>query len=155
MKTGTLRVEHPLAAGAEVTEESVWDFPEGLIGLPEHRRFALLDLPQAPPFRLLASLDEPGFGLVVVEPTELVPSYVLAIEARQLSPLVERDPDRLTVVVPVVLPGAGTQLSLNLKGPILLSPAERRGVQRVSPDDSHAVRHVLEVGGAGASACSS
>ena len=155
MKIGITRIDHPLAHGAEVTDAELWDFPEGLIGLPDHRRFALVALPEAPPFQLLASLDDPGFGLVVVDPTVLVPKYTLSISARQLSPLVERDPDRLVVVVPVVLPGRSTPLSLNLKGPILLSPSERRGLQRVSPDDSHSVRHVLDFGGAGAAACSS
>jgi hypothetical protein len=83
----------------------------------------------------------------------LVPDYVLSIGARQLSPLVERDPDQLRVLVPVVLPTAATPLRLNLKGPILLSPSERRGVQRVSPDEAHPMRYVPDPGGASACSC--
>ncbi|MFN8179508.1 MAG: flagellar assembly protein FliW [bacterium] len=152
MKTETFRIDHPLARGSEVTSQDLWDFPDGLIGLPEHHRFALVDLPDVPPFRLLASVDDPGFGIVVVDPRLLVPDYVVSIGARQLSPLVERDPEQLRVLVPVVLPTASTPMRLNLKGPILLSPSERRGVQRVSPDDAHPMRYVPDLGGA--SACS-
>lgn len=68
MKTETFRIDHPLARGSEVTSQDLWDFPDGLIGLPEHHRFALVDLPDVPPFRLLASVDDPGFGIVVVDP---------------------------------------------------------------------------------------
>ena len=62
MKTETTRIEHPLAAGREVTSAEIWEFPEGLIGLPDYRSFALLELEDAPPFRLLASTDDPTFG---------------------------------------------------------------------------------------------
>jgi flagellar assembly factor FliW len=152
MNTDTYRIEHPLARGAEVGAREIWDFPDGLIGLPEHQRFALVPLPEAAPFRLLASLDDPDFGIVVVEPCALVPGYVLELSAGQLAPLVERDPDRLTVLVPVVLPTESSPLRLNLRAPLLLSPSEQRGIQRVSPDEGHSMRHVPDLGGA--SACS-
>jgi flagellar assembly factor FliW len=155
MNTHTIRIEHPLARGTEATERDLWEFPEGLIGLPGHRRFALVPIPEAPPFRLLASLDDVSFGLVVVEPGSLVPGYRLELGARELSPLVERDLDRLLVLVPVVLPGESTPLCLNLRGPLVLSRSERRGIQRVSPDEGHALRWTPGTRGAGASACSS
>ncbi len=155
MSTQTIRIEHPLAKGAELTEQDVWEFPEGLIGVAEHRRFALVPLPGAEPFRLLASLEDPGFGVVVVEPQRLVPDYALALAPEDLAPLAERDPARLEVLVPVVLPTARTPLALNLKGPLVLSPAERRGIQRVSADDAHPVRWVAERAGAGDGRCSS
>lgn len=155
MSTQTIRIEHPLAKGAEVTEHDVWEFPEGLIGVAAHRRFALVPLPDAAPFRLLASLEDPAFGVVVVEPRCLVPDYELALAPEDLAPLVERDPERLEVLVPVVLPTARTPLALNLKGPLVLSPGERRGIQRVSTDDSHPVRWVAERAGAGGGRCSS
>lgn len=155
MSTQTIRIEHPLAKGAEVTEQDVWDFPEGLIGMPEHRRFALVPLPGAEPFRLLASLEDPGFGLVVVPPRLVAPDYALALAPGDLAPLAERDPDRLEVLVPVVLPSARAPLALNLKGPLVLSPRERRGIQRVSTDEAHPVRWVPDRAGAGGGACSS
>jgi flagellar assembly factor FliW len=155
MKTQTIRIEHPLARGTEVTERDLWDFPEGLIGLPDHRRFAVLPLPAAPPFRLLVSPDDPSFALVVVDPSALVPDYELTLASRELTPLVERDPSRLEILVPVVLPRDAAPLTLNLKGPIVLSGEERRGIQRVSPDERHVVRYVPDLGKAGAASCSS
>jgi flagellar assembly factor FliW len=155
MSTQTIRIEHPLAKGAEVTEQDVWEFPEGLIGLAQHRRFALVPLPGAEPFRLLASLDDPGFGVVVVDPQALVPGYEVALPGTDLAPLTERDPARLQVLVPVVLPTGSSPMALNLKGPLVLSPRERRGVQRVSADDAHPVRWVADRAGAGGVGCSS
>ena len=155
MSTQTIRIEHPLARGAEVTEQDVWDFPEGLIGLPKHRRFVLLPLPGCAPFRLLASLDDPTFGLVVVAPGEFAPDYEVSFGPRDLLPLSERDPDHLEVLVPVVLPGGAAPLALNLRGPLLLSRSERRGIQRVSANDDHPVRWVPDAAEAGEPECSS
>jgi len=140
MKTGTIRIEHPLATGREAASEEVWEFPEGLIGLPDYRSFALVELPQAPPFRLLASVDDPSFGLVLVAPTALVPDYELAMEPTELSALGPAGRRAPEVLVPVVLPVGNDPLSLNLKGPILFAPETRRAIQRVSRDDRHAIR---------------
>ena len=155
MSTQTIRIEHPLARGAEVTPADTWEFPEGLIGLPKYRRFALVPIPGCAPFRLLASLDHPAFGLVVVAPGAFAPDYEVAFDARDLSPLGERDPDHVEVLVPVVLPGDTVPLALNLKGPLLLSATTRRGIQRVSANDDHPVRWVPDTAAAGGAGCSS
>lgn len=149
----SFRIEHPLARGVEAPAESIWTFPEGLIGLPDFRRFALIELEQAPPFRLLASQDDPAFGLVLVDPVILVPDYVLALEEEELAPLQGASAGSLEILVPVVLPGSDEPLSLNLKGPLVLSTANHFGVQRVSRDEAHTIR--FTPGAAGSAPCSS
>jgi len=148
-------LQHPLAEGHTVHERDLWTFPEGLIGLPAFRRFALVPLEQALPFELLCSLDEPAFGIVVVDPRALLADYVLALTADDLRPLREQDPDRLEIRVPVVLPSERAPLTLNLKGPVILSPREMAGVQRISPDESHDVRFTPDLAGTGTPSCSS
>ncbi len=140
MKTETIRIDHPLAPGREVGADAVWEFPEGLIGLPDYRRFARIALEDAPPFELLAAVDDSSFGLVVVDPVRLVPDYELSLDEDALAPLSERDPGRLQVLVPVVLPTDEATFSLNLKGPLVLSPGERLGIQRISGDERHSLR---------------
>jgi flagellar assembly factor FliW len=137
----TIRIEHPLANGEVVEADELWDFPEGLIGLPDYRRFALLPLRGAEPFRLLCSADDASFGLVLVDPCAFVPGYRLALTPGDLTPLADENPDHLEILVPVVLPSDDTALTLNLKGPIVLSLRRRTGVQRVSPDESHPIRY--------------
>ena len=100
----TTTIQHPLAQGTEIQEADLYTFPEGLIGFPGMTRFALVPLPDAQPFRLLASLEEPAFGLVVVEPRLLVPDYELSLREEDLAPLEVGDPDKLQIVVAVKLP---------------------------------------------------
>ncbi|MBZ0267392.1 flagellar assembly protein FliW [bacterium] len=154
MPTKSIRLEHPLAQGAEVADGETWTFAGGLIGLPDHRAFALLALEGAPPFRLLASLDDPAFGLVLVDPTALVPGYELTLEASDLAALDIPATEPLEILVPVVLPQGGTPLSLNLKGPLVFAAGVRRGGQVVSRDENHPVRFEPDLGGT-AGSCSS
>ena len=154
METKTIRLEHPLAQGAEVAEKETWTFPAGLIGLPAYRAFALLTLEAAPPFRLLASLDDPTFGLVLVDPGALVPEYELALEEADLAALDIPATEKLEVLVPVVLPRGNVPLSLNLKGPLVFAAGVWRGGQVVSRNENHSVRFEPDLGGRGAE-CSS
>jgi flagellar assembly factor FliW len=153
MSEKTIELTHPLAGGATVAASSLRVFPEGLIGFPELQRFALLELPGNEPFQLLCSADDSSFALVVVDPTALVPDYVLELAPEDLAPLETTDPQDVQIVVPVVLPGEGHGLSLNLKGPILLT--QGRGIQRVSASEQHSVRYLPVASNPHAARCSS
>jgi flagellar assembly factor FliW len=150
-----IELTHPLAAGATVTPEEIWTFPEGLLGVPDLHRFALIPLADAEPFQLLCSAEGAGFGIVLVDPAALVPDYSLELAPADLRPLAVTDAAQLRIRVAVRLPGGEEALSLNLKGPIVLSPGERLGVQRISPDEAHAVRFVPSLLGTGSGSCSS
>ena len=150
-------IEHPLAKGATVDAGELWEFPEGLIGLPDYRSFALLPLAGADPFRLLCSADDPSFGIVVVDPCVFAPDYELSLSPEELAPLPADDGEHMEVLVPVVLPTDASPLSLNLKGPLVLWTGGSRGVQRISSDESHSVRFEPDLGRipARSSTCSS
>jgi flagellar assembly factor FliW len=151
----TIELHHPLAEGRTVASGDLWTFPEGLIGVPDLRRFALLELEDAGPFELLCSAEGSGFGLVLVDPAVLVPDYTLELTPQDLHPFSRTDPEALEIRVAVRLPGGDLPLSLNLKGPLVLSPRERLGIQRISADESHDVRFVPSLQGTGTGSCSS
>ncbi len=59
----------------EYADEAVIQLPEGLIGLPELRRWLLLDMDQDVPMRWLQSIDRPGFGVPVMPPVFFADEY--------------------------------------------------------------------------------
>ncbi|NNE44952.1 MAG: flagellar assembly protein FliW [Gemmatimonadetes bacterium] len=154
MTQETVIPKHPLAAGRSVPVGELWQFPEGLIGVGLSRA-ALLPIADAAPFELLCDADGSDFGLIVVDPQALVADYVLALTPEELAPLGAVEPDALQIRVPVVLPGESSALTLNLKGPVLLAPQTRTGVQRVSLDEGHSLRYAPDLTGTGTSSCSS
>jgi flagellar assembly factor FliW len=152
MSIETFPVQHPLIGDRTIRADELWTFPQGLIGLPTLQRFARIPLEGAAPFELLCALDQPNFGVVLVDPHSILEKYDLALDAADLDPITVRDPAQLEIRVSVILPADDTPFSVNLKGPILLSPTERVGIQRISPSEDHPVRLVLS---RGAASCSS
>jgi flagellar assembly factor FliW len=75
--------------------------------------------------------------VVVTNPALFVPDYRLELADEDVAPLGLADPAEAEILVTVQLPRTGEALRLNLRGPILLCPRTRRGVQRVSRDEAH------------------
>ncbi len=71
------------------------------------------------------------------------------------APLEVAASEDLEVAVSVVLPTESAPFAVNLRAPIVMSGPRRRGVQRASPDEAHALPYKPESTGTGASTCSS
>jgi flagellar assembly factor FliW len=123
--------------------EEVFDFPAGLPGFPECRRFLTLRPYPAEAWVVLQSLDRREVAFVTVPAETLVGDYELQIVAADLALLKAgpsgfrrpkgRDYEGLMALVLITLPETGPALA-NLLGPLVLNPAARRGVQAIRED---------------------
>src|SRR5918911_5356594 len=68
-----------------VDEERVITFPNGLLGFPDHRRFALIQTGEENYFFWLQSADEPNLAFVVTDPAIFFKGYEVPLrdEMRQ------------------------------------------------------------------------
>ena len=121
-------------------DEDVLTFVDGLIGMEDCRRWALLADAQNSTLGWLQSLDRPEVVLAVVCPRRFVPDYRRgsrgATSSRSAS-INANDAQVLAIVNQV-----GDSLALNLKAPLVVHVATRLGRQIVAKDD-HAVQHLL------------
>ena len=79
-------------------------------------------------------------ALAVVSPRRFVPDYRVRVSARDLQPL--GLPSTRAAQVLVIVTKVGDTLALNLKAPLVIHVAKRRGRQIVAKDD-HAVQYLL------------
>jgi flagellar assembly factor FliW len=107
----------------EVPADRVIHFPDGLVGLPHARRFALVDSPRPDsPFRCLLCLDAPELGFVVCDPTLLWPDYAADLPA--LGPAT-------AVLGLVTVPERAVEMTVNLMAPLVIDSESRTGRQLV------------------------
>jgi len=110
----------------EIDEESIVKLPEGLVGFEDQKRFFLIRRDEYLPFHWLISAQDPDVGFAVVDPEIFLsePYTVVLNEAdRGDLDLQEGDPVHVLVIAsPAENPG---QITLNLKGPLLLNPRNR------------------------------
>jgi flagellar assembly factor FliW len=134
LRFGTLQY-----AAADVIE-----LPEGLIGLPQLRRWLMLDMEPDLPMRWLQSLDRPEFGVPVMPPFFFADEYEVkatATAARRLSPA--GNPDLVILVIATIHPG-GEVITANLRAPLVLDTVTRRGAQITLDDDALPTRQEID-----------
>ena len=122
----------------------VIELPEGLIGLPKLRRWLMLDMDQDLPMRWLQSLDRPEFGLPVMPPFFFADEYEIKAStsaSRQLS--TQDAPDLVTLIIATIHPG-GEVITGNLRAPLILDTATRRGAQLALDDDRLSTRQEID-----------
>jgi flagellar assembly factor FliW len=131
----------------QIPEDQILNFSQGLLGLNDYQRYALLAPPETAPFHLLQCLDSPEVALLVAEPTSLVDKFPLNRIHSALEELKVRSPEELRVLVPLrIPPGQPLEVTANLVSPILINPKRRLGKQVVleNPQYSHRYRLLPE-----------
>jgi flagellar assembly factor FliW len=123
----------------DIPADRVLEFPEGLIGFPEARRFALLESSKpGSPFRCLVSLDIPDLGFVVCEPAVLWPGYGDDLPKPSAWGATE-----VAVMAIVTVPKNAQEMTANLMAPILVDCRSRTGCQLVLDTGRYSTRHTL------------
>ena len=120
--------------------------PEGLIGLPDFKRFELIVDPESLPFVVLRAVEGDEIQIPAVEPVGLVENYRLDIgdaDAEMLG-LVGADANPLILNVATIKSYEPQKVTLNLAAPILINRRTRVGKQVVLLNyQSYSTTHVL------------
>ncbi|HRF49644.1 MAG TPA: flagellar assembly protein FliW [Anaerolineales bacterium] len=113
------------------------EFPAGLVGCPEWRRFRLTQDPDAAPIALLESLDEPNLSFLVVDPRLWVPGYTLQSAAEALAAAGLPDLIALTPLAILNVHAEPLQVTANLLGPLAVDFATGKGAQVILTDQPY------------------
>lgn len=146
--TGSLQgseMQQKTAASCLMSAGQEFFFPEGLIGLATYRRFVLTryQLKHQVPYLLLQAQEE-HLAFPLLSPQWLTQDYPLSVPVEVLTKLGAASLADVVVLVMLTLREQQEETSLNLQGPLLLSPVSRLGLQLVAED--HPVRFPLFAG---------
>ena len=126
-----------------VSEDSVIDFPEGLIGLPHLHRFSVVKSKKASsPFKCLVSIDDPEVGFAVADPSQLFSDYTVDAAA-ECEVLGAAAAETLSVLVILSVPEDPIRTTANLLAPLVVNQESRLGRQMVLSDSRYSTRHPI------------
>jgi flagellar assembly factor FliW len=133
----TIRVVSPRLGTYDVPADRVLELPDGLVGLPEARRFALLES-QHPdtPFRYLLCIDVPELAFLVCDPEAVFGGYTAALP----SACGATAPDAVVLVI-VTVPADAGAMTANLMAPLVFDGSTRRGRQVIVEGGRFDTRH--------------
>lgn len=122
----------------DIPQDEIISFPEGLIGFPDSKRFALLGIDGESPFLWLQSLDDKDLAFAVTDPWIFNHEYdfLLSTTAKKNLQIVNtEDEKKVRVLVIATIPPDLTLASLNLKGPIIINLDQKLAMQLIIQED--------------------
>lgn len=123
-----IRFETSRFGKLEVAEDKVIQFPAGLLGFPQVKRYVLLDYEDTP-IKWLQAIDDPDVAFIVMEPRMLVQDYTISLDATTRQALL-LDTEEDLAILAIVRVEKG-QVLANLKGPLLFNSRLKIGLQAV------------------------
>jgi len=125
-----------------VEKKKIIEFPEGILGFPNHKRFTLLEHKPDSPFCWLQSLDDPALAFVLTNPFLVDPEYLKGLGEPYDKILDDIDKGKKALFVLVTIPpGKVEDMTVNLLGPIMIEIANRKGRQLVLANSPYSPRH--------------
>ena len=126
----------------DIEDDKIITFTDGIIGYPELTKFALIYDKEkgSSSIQWLQSVDEPGFALPVMNPLIVCPDYNPVVEDTILKPVGNHDENDMLVLVTVTIPKDIKEISVNLRGPIVINANECRACQVILDDEEYKIK---------------
>ncbi len=133
-----MRVETRLFGEIEIADDKIITFENGLVGFPDMKKFTIIydeEKPGKNGLMWFQSLDETQFAMPVMEPNVVMPDYNPTVNDELLVHLGDLTEENLYVLVTVTVPKDITNMTVNLKGPIVINTDTLQADQIVVEDD--------------------
>lgn len=130
----------------EVTigDDKMIHFPKGIVGFPDLKDFALIHDAEAGNqggIRWLQSVQEPNFAMPVIDPLSVKPDYNPQVDDELLTTI--GGLEDVLVLVTITVPSDLTQMSVNLKAPIIVNVAEKKACQIILEQEEYPVKFMV------------
>jgi len=132
----------------EYQEESVFEFPAGLPGFEEERRFVPIEHAASRPIVFLQSLNRPSLCFITLPVLVVQRDFRLAISAEDLRTLELSEKRQPTLgaevlCLAVLSVAEGKLPTANLLAPVVVNLKTRRGLQTIQVDCSYSHQHPI------------
>ena len=127
----------------EIPEDTVVQFPKGVYGFEECRRFVLLDTGSPSGVMHLQCVDSPTPRFIVLDPFALVEDYAPRVPQEALRALGAESVEQLSIFSITVEPQNFRAATANLKSPVAINFEKRLGMQVILDYREYTVRFPL------------
>lgn len=127
----------------QIAQEDIINFSEGILGFNDLRRFVILDDPNDEIFAWLQSCEMPDVAFPVLEPEIFADEYKPILTKMDIESLKLESGQYPRAIAIVTIPDDPTQMTANLKAPILVNIKLRMARQCVLQDNSLQIREPI------------
>ncbi len=127
----------------EISEDDILNFSEGILGFAGLDKFVLLDDPHDEIFAWLQSCQNPQVAFPVLEPELFTENYKIELSRHDLDALQIKSLEGTRSFTIITIPEDPTQMTANLKAPIVINLQTRHARQCVLQDNHLAIREPI------------
>lgn len=127
----------------DIQNEAFITFPEGLLGFQDLRNFVILDDPNDDIFAWLQSCELTSVAFPILEPEIFGQHYTSSLTKNEIESLKLTAGQSPTFMNIITIPDDPTQMTANLKAPIVINQKEKLARQCVLQDNSLAIREPI------------
>lgn len=124
-------------------EKNKVTFKKGIPGFLDLKQYIIVDLEENPMFKLLHSLDNEEMGLVLISPFEVEKDYEIKLSDELIKNLKLESSSDVMVLCTVTLSSRLENITVNLKGPIIVNIKNGLGEQIIIDNDKYQTKSPL------------
>ncbi|MEA9354889.1 flagellar assembly protein FliW [Bacteriovorax sp. PP10] len=124
----------------EVDKKDIIEFTEGLLGFENLKKFFIVDPGDQTLILWLQSTDDAGTAFPIIEPKIFQPNYMVKLLPVELNSLALENLQNASVYTVLTIPQNVTEMSANLKAPIIINNKTKMARQIVLQDSKLEVR---------------
>jgi flagellar assembly factor FliW len=127
----------------QVNKEDVINFQEGLLGFENLKQFFVVDPGDSTLILWLQSIDDGKIAFPIIEPKIYKPDYVAKLLPADMSSVELESLSQAKIYSILTIPSDITQMSANLKAPIVINNEKKIAKQIVLQDSKLNVKHEM------------
>lgn len=138
-----MKADTRLFGSIDIEDKKIIDLPNGIIGFPNLKKFALIydkDSEDKNTIMWLQSMDEPKFALPVIQPAVIFQDYNPVVNDELLLSIGNLTEENLYVLVTVRVPTDITDMSVNLKAPFIINTDTMKAAQIIVENEDYQIR---------------
>ncbi|MGB9812186.1 MAG: flagellar assembly protein FliW [Thermovenabulum sp.] len=140
-----MKIETKFFGEIEIEEEKIINFPNGIIGFEDLKRFVLIDHPGSDIIKWLQSVEEKDFALPIIDPLSFFPEYEPIINESDLKNLELSSIEDAVILCILTVPKDLESTTVNLKAPIVLNPLNRIGDQLIAENPEYKIKQPIKI----------
>jgi len=127
----------------EVNKKDIISFDEGLLGFEQLKKFFVVDPGDQTLILWLQSIDDASTAFPIIEPKIFMPDYSIKLLPAELNSLQLTGLNDASVYTILTIPQTVTEMSANLKAPVIINNQTKSARQIVLQDSKLEVRHPM------------
>ena len=129
-----------------LSEDKIITMERGMFGFEEYKKYTILydsEKDGRPNVSWFQSVEEPSLAFSVINPMAVMEDYNPIVEDELLKGLGEITEENIVVLLPLTVPQEVTNMTANLKAPIIINADTRKGAQVVVENEEYEIKYKI------------